>query len=116
MKFCPYCGAKLPSENTDFCIKCGRYFTDRNLAAKSTDANCAKSIAILSFFLPELGFILGIVLIATGYSELGRSALRSAGISLIIRVAIAVILLLIFIPCYFSEVLTRLFEVKQSAG
>ena len=113
MKFCPYCGAKLPNESTDFCIKCGRYFTDRNPVAKSTDASCEKTIAILSFFMPVLGFILGIVLIATGSGGLGRNALRGALISLIVRIGIAVIIFFIFLLFYSSDLLPKLFEAKQ---
>lgn len=113
MKFCPYCGAKLPNENMDFCVKCGRYFNGRNLAAHSADAGCARPIAILSFFFPGLGFILGIVLIATGSGGLGRNALRGALISLIVRIAIAVIIFFIFILFYSSDLLPKLFEAKQ---
>ncbi len=87
-KICPHCGITYPSK-FERCRECGGYLsvvTDTGKAIEkasgSDSSNCL--LYVLSFLLPIVGIILGIVYIAKNEDELGRTLLAIGAITMVV--------------------------------
>lgn len=87
-KVCPHCGITYSSKY-ERCRECGSYLSvvtdtgkEIEKAMKSDSSNCL--LYVLSFLLPIVGIILGIVYIAKNEEELGRTLLMIAAIPIVI--------------------------------